>query len=191
MWTLFLGTPSKLTPQLRHSLTTFLGYEFDHLAIYALAVEPNTPFSAQGLVVNDDHQADQYQLIQQVMLENGYEHYEVSNFCKPGRMAVHNAKYLLSQPTIGLGAGAHSFFDGRRYENMPDIEQYLNQLPMAIANADLNGWPDYIGARLRLRSPCYLKIFFSSLVLMCRSSSHLNYIKWLIWVFWMFQRMLL
>ena len=150
---IIFGHPIQTEAQLRHSLTTFLGYEFDHLAIYALAVEPNTPFSAQGLVVNDDHQADQYQLIQQVMLENGYEHYEVSNFCKPGRMAVHNAKYLLSHPTIGLGAGAHSFFDGRRYENIPDIEGYLNQLPVAVANGTPNEWTDYIGARLRLREP--------------------------------------
>ena len=157
---IIFGHPIQTNAQLKDSLETFLNYGFDHLAIYALAVEPNTPFSAQGLEVNNDHQADQYQLIQQVMLDNGYEHYEVSNFCKPGRMAVHNAKYLLSQPTIGLGAGAHSFFDGRRYENMPDIEQYLNQLPMAIANADLNGWPDYIGARLRLRQPLLFKDIF-------------------------------
>lgn len=150
---IIFGHPIQTNTQLRHSLTTFLGYEFDHLAIYALAVEPNTPFSAQGLTVNDDHQADQYQLIQQVMLENGYEHYEVSNFCKPGRMAVHNAKYLLSNPTIGLGAGAHSFFDGRRYENIPDIEGYLNQLPAAFAKGTTNEWTDYIGARLRLREP--------------------------------------
>ncbi len=157
---IIFGHPVQTNHQLMASLSTFLQYDFNHLAIYALAIEPNTPFSEQGLTISDDHQADQYQLIQQVMLDNGYEHYEVSNFCQPDHMSVHNTKYLLSQPTIGLGAGAHSFFDGRRYENMPDIERYLNQLPMAIANAELNGWSDYIGARLRLRQPLVFKDIF-------------------------------
>lgn len=150
---IIFGHPVQTNDQLMNSLTTFFQYDFNHLAIYALAIEPNTPFSEQGLLVSDDHQADQYQLIQQVMVDHGYEHYEVSNFCQPGHMAMHNTKYLLSQPTIGLGAGAHSFFDGRRYENLPDIEGYLNQLPVAMANGSMNGWPDYIGARLRLRKP--------------------------------------
>ena len=81
---IIFGHPIQTNAQLKDSLETFLNYGFDHLASYALAVEPNTPFGAQGLEVNNDHQADQYQLIQQVMLDNGYEHYEVSNFCKPG-----------------------------------------------------------------------------------------------------------
>ena len=139
------------------------------MAIYALAVEPNTPFSAQGLTVNDDHQADQYQLIQQVMLENGYEHYEVSNFCKPGRMAVHNAKYLPEghncQPLDYIGAPLVpiAFLMGDAMTlNIPDIEGYLNQLPAAFAKGTTNEWTDYIFIKrysfslwhpLRLREP--------------------------------------
>lgn len=150
---IIFGHPVQTNDQLMQSLSTCLQYDFNHLAIYALAIEPNTPFSEQGVMINDDHQADQYQMIQQVMLDHGYDHYEVSNFCQPGHMAVHNAKYLLSQPTIGLGAGAHSFFDGRRYENLPNIDGYLDQLPAVIDKASLNTWHDYIGARLRLRQP--------------------------------------
>ena len=58
----------------------------------------------------------------------GYEHYEVSNWAKPGRRCVHNVGYWEGRPYLGLGAGAHSYRDGRRWWNVRPPQQYLDEV---------------------------------------------------------------
>ena len=62
------------------------------------------------------------------LLDLGFEHYEVSNFCRPGKASRHNLKYWRMAPYVGLGASAAGFLDGRDYRNDPDLKKYQASL---------------------------------------------------------------
>jgi len=102
----------------------------EHLSCYALTIEPATPLGrkvAAGLTPapDADLQADMYELACEVLAMAGYEHYEVSNWAKPGHRCRHNLGYWEGRPYLGLGAGAHSYRDGRRWWNVRSPQQYL------------------------------------------------------------------
>lgn len=85
-----------------------------HLSCYGLTVEPGTPFAvldARGRLPRPDDaaQADMFLLAHERLVAAGYEHYEVSNYARPGARARHNAAYWARRPYRGFGAGAHSF----------------------------------------------------------------------------------
>ncbi len=115
---------------LAHWTTTIeqaLTLESDHLSLYNLTIEPETPFatwSAAGSlqVPDDDLAADMYQLAIDRLGAGGYEHYEISNWARrsPNRdlRAQHNLRYWRNQPYFGVGAGAHSSYAGFRYANL-------------------------------------------------------------------------
>jgi oxygen-independent coproporphyrinogen-3 oxidase len=102
----------------------------EHLSCYALTIEPATPLGRKvqaGLAPppDPDLQADMYALACDLLGAAGYEHYEVSNWAKPGRECRHNLVYWRRQPYLGLGAGAHSYRDGRRWWNLRPPLAYL------------------------------------------------------------------
>jgi len=102
----------------------------EHVSAYALTIEPSTPLGRkvqQGVVPapDPDTQADMFELACEVLAEAGYQHYEVSNWAKPGFACVHNLGYWERRPYVGLGAGAHSYRDDRRWWNVRPPEMYL------------------------------------------------------------------
>jgi putative oxygen-independent coproporphyrinogen III oxidase len=103
----------------------------EHVSAYALTIEPSTPLGRkvqQGVVSapDPDLQADMFELACEVLGGAGYEHYEVSNWAKPGFACVHNLGYWERRPYLGLGAGAHSYRDDRRWWNVRPPEEYLS-----------------------------------------------------------------
>jgi oxygen-independent coproporphyrinogen-3 oxidase len=66
-----------------------------------------------------------YELACEVLARTRYEHYEVSNWAKPGHRCRHNLGYWEGRPYLGLGAGAHSYRDGKRWWNVRPPQQYL------------------------------------------------------------------
>ena len=103
----------------------------DHVSAYALTIEPATALGrkvAAGMVPppDPDLQADMYDLACEVLGGAGYEHYEVSNWATPGRRCVHNLGYWEGRPYLGLGAGAHSYRDGRRWWNVRPPTTYID-----------------------------------------------------------------
>ena len=102
----------------------------DHLSCYALTVEPSTPLGrkvALGMVPppDPDLQADLYDLACEVLAGAGYGHYEVSNWARQGHRCLHNLGYWRHRPYLGLGAGAHSYRDGRRWWNVRPPGRYI------------------------------------------------------------------
>jgi oxygen-independent coproporphyrinogen-3 oxidase len=102
----------------------------EHVSAYALTIEPATPLGravARGEVPppDPDVQADMFQLACAMLRDAGYGHYEVSNWARPGHECRHNLGYWRRQPYIGLGAGAHSYRDDRRWWNVRPPEEYL------------------------------------------------------------------
>ena len=81
----------------------------DHLSFYHLTLEPNTPFHrTPPSLPSDDVSADMQEQIEALLVQNGYEHYETSAFCKPKSQARHNLNYWQYGDYLGIGAGAHS-----------------------------------------------------------------------------------
>jgi putative oxygen-independent coproporphyrinogen III oxidase len=92
----------------------------EHVSAYALTIEPATPLGrkVQQRTVpgpDPDLQADMFELACVSLAEAGYRHYEVSNWAKPGFECVHNLAYWERRPYLGLGAGAHSYRNDRRW----------------------------------------------------------------------------
>jgi oxygen-independent coproporphyrinogen-3 oxidase len=105
----------------------------DHLSLYCLTVEEDTPLGqriAQGeLPVPDpDLAAEMYTLAEETLDRVGYVHYEISNWAQPGHECRHNLAYWRNQPYLGLGAGAHSYFDQKRWHNVLSPAEYISRL---------------------------------------------------------------
>ena len=105
-------------------------------------MEEDTPLSrrvAQGLELPDgDEQADLYLRAVDLLNQAGYRQYEISNFAKPGKESRHNTKYWLGREYVGFGPGAHSYFHGRRFSYVRDLEIYLQGLTSRDALLDEN-----------------------------------------------------
>ncbi len=91
-----------------------------HVSVYILEGVPRPQ--------NDDRDARFYFQTRENLLALGYQHYEVSNYCQPGKASRHNLKYWRDQPYIGLGASAAGYVNGRDYKNFPDLKKYCAAL---------------------------------------------------------------
>ena len=98
-----------------------------HISTYALKVEEGTPFASMDLnLPDDDLCADMYEKIVEVLQKKCFNRYEISNFAKPGCESRHNLKYWNYAHYLGLGAGAHSFMDGKRFSNECGLEKFID-----------------------------------------------------------------
>ncbi len=130
---LIYGANGESLESWRETLGEAIALRPEHLSCYALTIEPATPLGrkvAAGLVPapDPDLQAEMYDLACGALREAGYRHYEVSNWAQPGFECVHNLGYWEERPYLGLGAGAHSFSDGRRWWNVRPPQQYLAEV---------------------------------------------------------------
>ncbi len=126
---LIFGLPSRLGRDLEDDLDRILALEPDHISVYGLSVEPETPLGrwvAEGKeeVADEDRYRDEYLRVAERVRAAGYHHYEVSNFALPGREARHNGAYWSGVPYLGLGNGAHSFIAPERWWNHRDWGEY-------------------------------------------------------------------
>ena len=130
---LIYGLPYQTIDRWRGTLRQALDLSPDHLSLYALSLEEHTPLGqrvVRGEVASpdDDLTADMYTLAEGMLAEEGYVHYEISNWAKPGHACRHNLTYWHNQPYLGFGAGAHSYFNGRRYYNVLHPAEYIERL---------------------------------------------------------------
>ena len=105
----------------------------EHLSVYSLTIEEGTIFAQrqrQGLLkpVADDRQARTLEWTDTQLVAAGYEHYEVSNYARLGYRSRHNWSYWTGVPYLGVGLGAHSFVDGKRFWNTRDLNTYLDAM---------------------------------------------------------------
>ena len=129
---LIAGLPGQTMSGWKRNLTAALALQPEHLSLYLLDVHEGTPLADQirkGMrpKPDDDLAAEMYRTMIDVVTAAGYEHYEISNFCRPGFESRHNTKYWTSDPYYGFGCSAHSF-DGRtrRWSNERDASAYVN-----------------------------------------------------------------
>ena len=115
---LIFALPDAVSRDWRADICRALALAPTHLSLYGLTVEPSTPlgrWAARGDVAeaDEDRYADEFMLAHDVLGAAGYEHYEVSNFARPGHRARHNSAYWRGVAYLGIGPSAHGF-DGRR-----------------------------------------------------------------------------
>jgi oxygen-independent coproporphyrinogen-3 oxidase len=119
---LIYGTPGETDSEVRDSVNVCIDAGVDHVAAYSLIVEPGTAMARsvnQGVLPppDDDACADRHNIIDTMLASAGFDWYEVSNWAKPGGQSSHNKAYWTSANWWGVGPGAHSHVDGRRWVN--------------------------------------------------------------------------
>ncbi len=131
---LIYGSPLQSNDNLIANVNTVFSQAVPHISCYALTVEPKTALDKmitahRSLPVDPDKQAEQFQLLLNLMENAGYEQYEISNFSKPGFRSWHNSSYWQGKPYYGFGPAAHSF-DGRntRRWNIANNVLYIQSL---------------------------------------------------------------
>jgi putative oxygen-independent coproporphyrinogen III oxidase len=127
---LIYGANGETLGSWRRTVEEAVALEPDHLSCYALTIEPGTPLGtkvAAGRVAGPDPdlQAEMYEEVCERLAAAGYRHYEVSNWARPGHECLHNIGYWEGRPYLGLGAGAHSYRDGRRWWNVRPPARYV------------------------------------------------------------------
>lgn len=106
---LMYALPDQTREEALQDIETACSWGVSHLSAYHLTLEPNTPFYLQPPKLPDeDTAADMQIMIERVLAERSYQHYEISAFSQPGKACVHNMNYWQYGDYLGIGAGAHS-----------------------------------------------------------------------------------
>ena len=162
---LIYGTPGMDTSAWLENLNIAFDLDIPHISSYALTVEPNTELHHQILHqkvsnVDENQSAAQFELLTSQMKRNGYEQYEISNFCKPGAYSKHNSSYWKKDMYLGLGPSAHSFYDNKRLWNVSNNTKYVkslaqNLLPLQEEVLSLEDrYNEYVMTSLRTKWGC-------------------------------------
>ncbi len=127
---LIYGLPWGNRERINSNISTLAALPVDHISAYHLSIEPDTPFGVRkrkGLLteITDVESESLFWLVDDIAGKNGFEHYEISSFCKDGKYSLHNRAYWEGKPYLGLGPGAHSFDGKRRLWNRSDLKAYL------------------------------------------------------------------
>jgi oxygen-independent coproporphyrinogen-3 oxidase len=154
---LMFGLPGQTLDSLRATLDFTLALAPEHVSLYGLQVEDRTLFGKRGLEEDSDLGREMYELSISALAKAGLEHYEISNFARPGRRSAHNINYWRRGDYLGLGVGAASFVGGVRSSNEEKLASYLQAVesgrrPTAEAEApaglDALGEEAFLGLRL-------------------------------------------
>ncbi|MEK6647218.1 MAG: radical SAM family heme chaperone HemW [Candidatus Firestonebacteria bacterium] len=113
------------------TLKRLVGYSPEHISLYDLTIEEGSKFygdfkKGKYKLLTDDERFEMYDYAIKFLSDNGYEHYEISNFAKPGFSCKHNEIYWKNEEYIGLGAGAWSYLEGKRFSNIRDPYTYVD-----------------------------------------------------------------
>jgi oxygen-independent coproporphyrinogen-3 oxidase len=130
---LMTGLPGQTPQESLVALEDVLSWQPDHVSLYGLKVEDETPLAAlvdagQLILPTEDDALAMLLQGRETLMNAGYNHYEIANFAKPGHLCRHNLTYWKNRPYLGLGLGAHSYWQGARLQNIADLNQYKAEL---------------------------------------------------------------
>ena len=130
---LMFGLPGQTVSTWLKTLRNVLSLKPEHISCYGLKVEENTPLYGNKDFYNladDDTQADMYLGAVELLAEQGYRQYEISNFCRKGHVSRHNMKYWTAGEYLGFGPDASSDFAGQRFSMVRDVNAYMEGIRM-------------------------------------------------------------
>lgn len=129
------GIPGQDMHSFVDTLTRVMEYRPEHISVYSLQVEEDTPLAKDPVLLNmlpdEDMDRRMYAMTKKILRTNGYERYEFSNYAQPGYASQHNTVYWTGGEYIGLGLGASSLFKGERFTNTRDLDRYLQLMQEA------------------------------------------------------------
>ena len=130
---LMFGLPNQTKSILDDSLNKIIKLNPKHISTYSLIIEENTIMETlineKKLVLpNDELEREMYWYIKNKLEQEGYKHYEISNFAKEGFESKHNTDCWNQKEYVGFGVAAHSYINYKRYSNTENIEQYINNI---------------------------------------------------------------
>ncbi len=138
---LIAGLPHQTEQSWEASLEALLRLEPGHISVYMLEVDDDSRLGSEILkhghryraaeVPSEEQVAAFYSAAVERLRAGGYEHYEVSNFARPGKASRHNEKYWTGAPYFGFGVDAHSYDGERRWANTDSLEHYLEKMAQA------------------------------------------------------------
>lgn len=164
---LIYGIPGLDLETWKDMMKEALSFRPAHLSMYALTIEDRTVFGnwtrrKKFFPAEEELVAQQFELMQDVVEDAGYTHYEISNFCLPGMHSRHNSNYWLHQPYLGIGPSAHSYDGDHRYANIRNNAGYVKALAedrLPTETEELtreNKINEYLLTRLRTQWGCDL-----------------------------------
>ena len=128
---LMLGLPNQNILDLENSINKILDLDPEHISVYSLILEENTVLKNkvdQSILTlpEDEMERKMYYTVKNMLENNGYIHYEISNFAKKGFESKHNLDCWNQKEYMGFGAAAHSYTNNFRFSNIENIEEYIN-----------------------------------------------------------------
>ena len=125
-----IGLPNQTIENIKESLQKIKKLNPEHVSVYSLIVEENTILSKQieeGTLKlpEENKEREMYWTVKNFLEENGYNHYEISNFAKPNRESRHNMDCWNQKEYFGFGVAAHSYVDNVRFSNITDLNSYI------------------------------------------------------------------
>ncbi len=161
---LMYGIPEQTKESFFETLYKVIALSPKHLSLYSLILEDNTPLANninKFSLPDEDTVCDMYYSAAKILSENGYSHYEISNYAKCGFECSHNLKYWNNEEYIGVGISAYSYYESIRFGNEGDraniqtLKNYLNgekNLTSFEQNDNSSKMYEYVMLRLRLKS---------------------------------------
>ena len=134
---LMSGIPGQTLESWKNTLKKVTMLKPEHISAYSLIVEDGTPLQERvqeaeskniNILPDEDAEREMYYLTEKMLEENGYVHYEISNYGKPGFQCRHNIGYWKRVDYLGFGLGAASLYNDSRYSNTEDIDKYISLL---------------------------------------------------------------
>ena len=144
---LMFGLPGQTAKLWKSNLQKATDLNTEHLSAYNLTIEPDTTFYKQQTqgklkMPPDDFQRELFEIAIDTLTEAGYEHYEISNYAKPGKQSRHNLNYWKYGEYLGLGAGATSTLQGERWKNINLPSRYISQIRETQTAVESRETPD-------------------------------------------------
>jgi oxygen-independent coproporphyrinogen-3 oxidase len=151
---LMLALPNQTEAHIAEEIEQLQNLGVNHISAYLLKIENGTPFfsNTPADLPDDDAAADLYLFAVSELQKHGFAQYEISNFAKPGFKSRHNCAYWLCREYIGIGPGAHSYVDGKRFAVPRDIDAFIRSeiQPTYVTDENPGGEAERIMLALRL-----------------------------------------
>ena len=130
---LMLGLPNQSLEDLIESVNNVIKLNPNHISCYSLILYENTKLykdiiENKYILPDDKLERDMYYKMVEILKQNGYIQYEISNFCKDNQYSRHNMMCWKQNEYIGFGAGAHSFIDSSRFSNIDSVKKYIDNI---------------------------------------------------------------
>lgn len=139
---LIYGFPLLSNPKWEHNIQQLIELHIPHISSYSMTVEPATALSSfikkgEQKPMDEGQSTAQFLILMEQLIEAGFEHYEISNFAKPGLYSKHNSNYWEGVSYLGIGPSAHSFNGESRQWNISNNSNYIEQIGLKKIPAEM------------------------------------------------------